>query len=161
MVNCSRAASTTARSMRTGSSRNRTDGIADAADQPAIEIVEAADVVDDRERADVVEERVDGEVAAERVFFRRAVGVVAMNEARSLGVLRRAVAVGRSDSAATLPGRRPRRGGTAAASISGVSSFGSTCRRNVATSMVLVPNLTCARRNRRPMIQQLRKSFLT
>ena len=49
----------------------------------AFEILEPADVVDDRERADVVEERVDGEVAAERVFLRRAVGVVAMNEPRS------------------------------------------------------------------------------
>ena len=54
--------------------------IADAADQPRVEIVEAADVVDDRERADVVEERVDGEVAAERVLFRRAEGVVAMDQ---------------------------------------------------------------------------------
>ena len=37
----------------------------------------------------------------------------------------------------------------------------STCRRNVATSITFVPNRTCARRNRRPMIQQFRKSFLT
>ena len=45
-----------------------------------VQILEAADVVDDRERPDVVEQRVDGEVAAERVFLRRAVGVVALDE---------------------------------------------------------------------------------
>ncbi len=94
-MNCSRAASTTARSMRTGSSTNRTDGIADAADEPALQIIEPPDVVDDRERADVVEECVDGEVAPECVLFRRAVGVVAVDETRSLRVMRRAVAVGR------------------------------------------------------------------
>ena len=52
--------------------------------------LEPADVVDDRERADVVEERVDGEVAPEGVLFRRAVGVVALNQA----VVRRAAAAG-------------------------------------------------------------------
>ena len=81
-VKSSRAASATARSMRTGSSRKRTSRIADAADDAGAQIVETADVVDDRERRDVVEQRVDREVAAERVFFRRAERVVAMNEMR-------------------------------------------------------------------------------
>ena len=54
--------------------------IADAADHPRVQILEASDVVDDRERADVVEQRVDREVPAERVFFGRAVGVVALDE---------------------------------------------------------------------------------
>ena len=46
------------------------------------QIVEATDVVDDRERRDVVEQRVDGEVAPKRIFFGRAEGVVAMNQLR-------------------------------------------------------------------------------
>ena len=54
-------------------------GIADAPNHPAVEILEAAGVVDDREGPDVVEQRVDGEVAAERVLFRRAVLVVALD----------------------------------------------------------------------------------
>ena len=132
--------------------------IADAADHPRVQILEAADVVDDRERADVVEQRVDREVAAERVFFGRAVGVVALDEPIALaarvqvvpfGILRRLLVSPAAGSAAS----------TSASSVSGVDA--STCRRNVATSMVLVPNLTCASRKRRPMIQQLRKSFLT
>jgi hypothetical protein len=45
-------------------------------------------------------------------------------------------------------------GGEALASPSGMF------RRNVATSMVLFPNLMCASRKRRPMIQQFRNSFL-
>ena len=127
---------------------------------------EAADVVDDREGADVVEQRVDGEVAPEGVFLRRAVGVVALDQpiaaraargARCCRVSRRRAVqrLGRSD--------QPSRSASSASAISasGVSSRRSTCRRNVATSIVLVPNLTCARRKRRPMIQQLRNSFLT
>ena len=97
-------------------------GVADAADQPALEIVEPADVVDDRERADVVEERVHGEVAAERVLLGCAVGVVAVDEARSLRVMRRAVAVDRR-SDGDVAWRRSRLSGNAAASISGVSSL--------------------------------------
>ena len=54
--------------------------IADRSDQPALEILQAADVVDDRVGRDVVEERVDREVAAEGVLFGRAEGVVAMDE---------------------------------------------------------------------------------
>ena len=50
----------------------------------ALQILEAAGVVDDRERRDVVEQRVDGEVAAERVLFRRAERVVAVE--RSVAV---------------------------------------------------------------------------
>ena len=80
MVNSSRAASTTARSMRTGSSRNRTSGSPMQRIMPRVQILEASDVVDDRKRADVVEQRVDREVAAEGVFFGRAVGVVALDE---------------------------------------------------------------------------------
>ena len=55
--------------------------IADAPDEACVEIVQAADVVDDRERADVVEQRVDGEVAPERIFLGCAVGIVAVNQA--------------------------------------------------------------------------------
>ena len=80
--------------------------------------VEAADVVDDREGADVVEERVDGEVAAEGVLFRRAVGVVAMNQpvvratavagapASPLGV--GPLLVGASATVVSVTGLRPR-----------------------------------------------------
>ena len=53
-----------------------------------MEVVDPADVVDDRERRDVVEERVHREVAAERVLFRRAERVVAVHQA--LAFLRRA-----------------------------------------------------------------------
>ena len=98
MVNSSRAARTTARSMRTGSSRNRTSGFADAADQPRVQIFEAADVIDDRERPDVVEEGVDREIAAEGVFLGGAVGVVPLDQAilRAPGVeLERLVVGGR------------------------------------------------------------------
>jgi hypothetical protein len=62
-------------------------GIADRADDPRLDVVEAAHVVDDRAVRDVVEERVDREVAAERVFLGRAERVVAMDEqiARRVG----------------------------------------------------------------------------
>ena len=56
--------------------------IANRAHHAGAQIVEAADVIDDRERGDVVEQRVDGEIAAEGVFFRRAKCVVAMEEVR-------------------------------------------------------------------------------
>ena len=46
-----------------------------------MQIREAADVVDDGALGRVVEQRVDGEVAAKRVLFRRAVDVVALDEA--------------------------------------------------------------------------------
>ena len=81
MVNSSRADSTTARSMRTGSSRKRTSGSPIQRIRRASRSCQPADVVDDREGADVVEERVDREVAAERVLFGRAVGVVALDQA--------------------------------------------------------------------------------
>ncbi len=61
-------------------------GIADAANEPGAEVFEAADVVDDRERRDVVEEGVDREIAAEGVLFRRAVGVVAMNQVVAIAI---------------------------------------------------------------------------
>ncbi len=54
--------------------------IADAANQPRIEVLESAGVVDDREGADVIEEGVDGEVTPERVLFRCAVGIVTLDE---------------------------------------------------------------------------------
>ena len=141
-------------------------GIADRSDQAALEILQAADVVDDREGRDVVEQRVDGEVAAERVLFGRAERVVAMDEPFVRAHLARGAclrtapaprATRRARSASPAPPRalRPTCG------ASGGSSAGSTCRRNVATSIVFGPNLTCASRKRRPMIQQLRKSFLT
>ena len=121
----------------------------------AIEVLETADVVDDRKRADVVEQRVDREVAAERVLFGRAVGVVAVNQRERSARSRRARLPSADASSGIVCRRQP------ATSISAVSSCGSTCRLKVATSIVFVPNLTCASRNRRPMIQQLRKSFLT
>ena len=55
-------------------------GNADAADEPGADVVEAADVVDDRARLDVVEERVQREVAAERVLLGRAERVVVMDQ---------------------------------------------------------------------------------
>ena len=89
----------------------------------ALEIVEAADVVDDRERRDVVEERVDREVAAERVLLRRAECVVAVDAVRSpVGRARRRGPLRRAVSASQA--RRARRGGQAVA------------LRNVATSIV-------------------------
>ena len=89
IVNSSRAASTTARSMRTGSSRNRTSGSPMQRIRRECEILQAADVVDDRERRDVVEERVDGEVAAEGVFLGGAVGVVPVDQAIALPAAQR------------------------------------------------------------------------
>src|SRR5262249_1394475 len=59
--------------------------IADAPDNPRLEIVKAADVVDNRECRDVVEQRVDREVAAERVLFRRSERVVVMEEVLAFG----------------------------------------------------------------------------
>ena len=75
-----RAANATARSIRTGSSWKRCTRIADRANQPVAKILQAADVVDDRERRDVIEERVDREVAPERVLFGRAERVVVANQ---------------------------------------------------------------------------------
>ena len=147
ILKSSRAAMATARSMRTGSSWNRSVGIADAADEPVSQILQAAGVVDDRERADVVEQRVDREVAPERVLFGRAERVVAVDQAVARVV--DSVVVGGA-AAALRRLHRPR-----------PSSSAETSRRNVATSMVFGPKRTCARRNRRPMIQQFRKSFLT
>ena len=115
-MNSRRAASTTARSMRTGSSRKRTVGIADAANQAALEVLQPADVVDDRERPDVVEERVDGEVAAERVLFRRAVGVVALDRGVVRATGSRGVGLPSADASTSGPSA------AAATSISGVSS---------------------------------------
>ena len=60
--------------------------VADHAHQSLAQIVDAADVVDDREVGDVVEERVDGEVAPPRVLQRRAERVVVGDE-QVLGVL--------------------------------------------------------------------------
>src|SRR5262245_62058836 len=54
--------------------------VADRAHDAGAQIVEAADVIDDRKRRDVVEQRVDGEIAAEGVFFRGPKRVVAMEE---------------------------------------------------------------------------------
>ena len=122
--------------------------IADRSHDAGAQILQAADVVDDREGRDVVEQRVDREVAAERVFFGRAERVVAMEQ----------VLVGRSGSAVgSLASRRPGTPSWHAILL----SPGWTWRRNVATSMTFGPNLTCASRKRRPMIQQFRKSFLT
>ena len=117
---------------------------ADASDEPGADVLEAADVVDDRARLDVVEERVQREVAAERVLFGRAERVVVMDE--QIGI------VDRLRSGAPAP----------AAPATGSSSVpAGIWRRNVATSMTFGPNFTCARRNRRPMIQQFRNSRFT
>ena len=72
----SRAANSTARSIRTGSSRKRMSGSPMTRMHPVLEVGEAADVVDDREAGDVVEEAVDGEVAPQRVLDRRPEDVV-------------------------------------------------------------------------------------
>ena len=85
IVKSSRAASAIARIIRTGSSLQPHVGIADRADDAGAQILEAADVVDDREGGDVVGERVDREVAAERVFFRRAERVVVMDQLLAFG----------------------------------------------------------------------------
>ena len=76
-------------------------GIADRADDPRLQILDAARVVDDRERRDVVEERVDREVAAERVLFRRAERVVAAAGA--------VVAIAAAGLGSLRPPGRPRR----------------------------------------------------
>ncbi len=63
----------------------RTARIADRPDDAGAQIVEPADVVDDRERRDVVRERVDREIAAERIFLGRSERVVVVNQVRALG----------------------------------------------------------------------------
>ena len=148
-----RAASTTARSIRTGSSWNRTFGSPIERMTRALQILEAADVVDDRERRDVVEERVDGEVAAERVLFRRAEGVVALDAhaARSpcrprLGALRPPARSALGDGGFLL--RR-------AELLLRAAADGTSRPRSSSC-----PNFTCASRKRRPMIQQLRNEPL-
>src|SRR6185503_14764040 len=45
-----------------------------------IEVPQAARIVDDRKRTNVIKERVYREVTAERILFRRAEGVVAMEQ---------------------------------------------------------------------------------
>ncbi len=71
--------------MRTGSSRSLTLRIADRSDHAGAQILESADVIDDRERRDVVDERVDGEVAPERVLLGSAEGVVVMDQVFAFG----------------------------------------------------------------------------
>ena len=56
--------------------------IANRSHQAGTEIVEPADVIDDRKRSDVVEQGIDREVAAEGVFLGRAKRVVAMEKVR-------------------------------------------------------------------------------
>jgi hypothetical protein len=80
--------------------------IANRAHDAGAQIVEAADVVDDRESGDVVEQRVDREVAAERVLFRRAERVVVVNEVLAFGV----DGSGAGTPSCTIP-RRARPGG--------------------------------------------------
>src|SRR5262245_29857685 len=53
-------------------------GIAYRPDNSGAEVVQADDVVDDREGGDVVAERVDREIAAERILLRGAEGVFPM-----------------------------------------------------------------------------------
>ena len=71
--------------MRTGILAQAHFGIANRAHDAGVEILEAADVVDDRERRDVVDERVDREVAAERILFGRAEGIVVMDQMLAFG----------------------------------------------------------------------------
>ena len=97
IVKSSRAASATARSMRTGSSRKRTRGVADGADHARRQVLEPAHPVDHREVRDVVEERVHREVAAERVLLGGAEGVVAADQGVALLGLRRAAEGGDLD----------------------------------------------------------------
>ena len=59
--------------------------VADRSDDAGAQILESADVIDDRERRDVVDERVDGEVAPERVLLGSAEGVVVMDQVLAFG----------------------------------------------------------------------------
>ena len=54
--------------------------VADRADEPALEVLEAVDVIDDREVGDAVEQAVDREVAPPGVLLGRAEGVVALDQ---------------------------------------------------------------------------------
>jgi len=153
-----------ARSIRTRVLEEAIVRVADRADEAGAQVVEAAHVVDHRERGDVVEERVDREVAPEGILFRGAEGIVAVHQLVAVGAARRGLLDLGADLVASLGLGLER-----AASSSGRSwgSGGSssvpagTWRRNVATSTTFDPKRMCARRKRRPMIQQLRKSFLT
>ena len=69
-----------ARIIRTGIFAEAQIGIADDAHAPLGDVLEAADVVDDREVGDVVEDRVDREVAAAGVLQRRAERVVVRDQ---------------------------------------------------------------------------------
>ena len=55
-------------------------GIADRADEPRLEVGDAAGVIDDVKGARIIEERVDREVAPKRVFLGRAESVVVANQ---------------------------------------------------------------------------------
>ena len=79
--NPSFAANRIARRMRTGSSRRRSSALADGAQRPRLDVVEAAGVVEDRVFDGIVVERVDGEVPAEGVLVQGAVDVVAQQHA--------------------------------------------------------------------------------
>jgi hypothetical protein len=144
--------------------------IPDAAHDAGAQVVDAAGVVDDRQRADVVEQGVDREITPESVFFGRAKGVVVVDDA--CGRLEGGWTSDDVSVVSVIPSPRFTDGCPSVASASGasvgvsttagsVSVPGTIRRRKVATSTTLVgPNLTCANRKRRPMIQQFRKSFL-
>jgi hypothetical protein len=55
--------------------------IANRPNDPPLEIVQAADVIDDGFGRGVIEERVDGEIAAEGVFFSCAERIIAVDDA--------------------------------------------------------------------------------
>jgi hypothetical protein len=105
-------------------------GIANRADDPGVEVLQPACVIDDRERPDIVEERIDREVAPERVFFGRAVGVVAVNEE----VFRAAARPGSALGFERVPrlfihGEHARLGGRVARDLERLLGFGCQSRR--------------------------------
>ena len=60
--------------------------IANRPDDASVDVVETADVVDDRPVGDVIEQGVDGEVSPKRVFLRRPERVVAVDQQVALGI---------------------------------------------------------------------------
>src|SRR4051794_5255914 len=68
--------------------------VANRAHHTRAEVVEAADVVDDRKRGDVVDQGVDREVAPEGVLFGRPERVVMVNQVFAFGGTR----IGRGDT---------------------------------------------------------------
>ena len=132
IVKSSFAANRTIRSMRTGSSRKRTRGSPEAAQDPALDVPETIDIIDYGFRGWIVVERIDAEITSQGVLAMRTVDIVA-------GKLTLLSLVQTRPSWST-PGLR----GPA---------------RNVATSVTSRPMRTWARRKRLPIsLQDLNSS---